>query len=493
MNILKWKGLEVDPMKISESITTSAQITQVDTAFNESTSESGITVLYPKIEAIHEGRTRNFNRYTAEKLKGDPDLRSGVYSWTAPYPKPVIHNHDTTTEATGRVYSASYSDYTSAGRPGIIVTPKITQEKAIKDIMEGRLLTVSIGASTNAAVCSVCGTDIINEGWCGHMRGEEYDGQVCEWVAGDLFFDELSWVNVPADSDAMIVNANTSQSLMGVGENTATISAINDSIEVTASPAVSQEINVDESTYITAKDIASTSALTAEPLVVTSEGVLNTTKEASTVEHDEQNVTAETMEEEATVVEETEETIETQTTEETTEVEETQVEESTETEVEEASQGEVVEETEDTVTDETVVTEQENESADEDALKKAQDELAEAQNTINDLTEANVQLAKELQEATVNFLVDLRVAVGKESNREEAVQKFATRTVESLRDSISDILSEKPSIKTTRTVEHVEKPTGQKVVTESKDLATSSLKVTNNEDALYNLLTGHTK
>lgn len=75
MNILKWKGLDIDPKEIHESVTTKAQISQIDTAFNESTSESGITVLYPKIEAIHEGRTRNFNRYTAEKLKGNHELK----------------------------------------------------------------------------------------------------------------------------------------------------------------------------------------------------------------------------------------------------------------------------------------------------------------------------------------------------------------------------------------------------------------------------------
>ncbi|MEK1829078.1 hypothetical protein AAAC51_07965 [Priestia megaterium] len=237
MNILKWKGLDIDPMKINESVTTKLEIGQVDTAFNESTNESGITVLYPRIEAIHEGRTRNFNRYTAEKLKGNADLRSGVYSWTAPYPKPVIFNHDTSTEATGRVYSASYSDYTSAGRPGIIVTPKITQEKAIRDIMEGRLLTVSIGASTNAAICSLCGTDIINEGYCGHMRGEEYDGQVVEWIAGDLFFDELSWVNVPADSDAMIINTNLTQNTANVGESATSIN-VGDGVIQTGSESI---------------------------------------------------------------------------------------------------------------------------------------------------------------------------------------------------------------------------------------------------------------
>ncbi|MES9681834.1 hypothetical protein ABWK22_02715 [Gottfriedia acidiceleris] len=469
MNILKWKGLEVDPMIISESVTTKAKISQVDTAFNESTNESGITVLYPKIEAIHAGRTRNFNVYTAEKLKGSHELKSGVYSWTQPYPKPVIHNHDVNTEATGRVYSASYSDITSAGRPGLIVTPKITQEKAIKDILEGRLLTVSIGATTNAAVCSVCGTDIINEGWCGHMRGEEYDGQMCEWVAGDLFFDELSWVNVPADSDAMITSHGLSNNMMTTGEAT----TVDGGVIVTGSVSA-PKIKVQS---VTTMNIADSTTLTPEPVVVTS-NIESTEKEDDIVTQEDKVAVADEVVEEATpVTEEKDEATEDAIVTEETVVEEEKVEESTqETEQDKTP-----------VTPEPVVTEQEDQASEE--LEAVKSELAEAQTTIEELTSANEQLAKELQEATVGFLVDLRVALGKESSRDDAISKYATRSMESLRDSISDILADKPSISKTRTVEHVEKPTGE-IVTESKTLATESVRVISNEDALISLLTG---
>lgn len=467
MNILKWKGLDIDPKEIHESVTTKAQISQIDTAFNESTSESGITVLYPKIEAIHEGRTRNFNRYTAEKLKGNHELKSGVYSWTQPFPKPVIHNHDVNTEATGRVYSASFTEYTSAGRPGIIVTPKITQEKAIKDILEGRLLTVSIGATTNAAVCTVCGTDIINEGWCGHMRGEQYDGNVCEWVAGDLFFDELSWVNVPADSDAMITTNGLTNNTMSTGEG---VTDTGGGIIVTGTV---EGVKID----------TSTSTLTPDSGVVKSVSESNEKEENIVTQEDKNVVTEPVVEEAAPVTEEKDEATQEATTEETV-VEET-VEEATQEVTEEETPATTVEET--PVVEEPVVTEQEETQSAE--LIQVQEELAEAKNTIEELTSANEKLAKDLHESTVGFLVDLRVAVGKESSREEATVKFAARSIESLRDSISDILAEKPSIQTSRTVERVEKPVG-KVVTESKTLATESLKVTSNEEAIIRLLTG---
>lgn len=486
MNILKWKGLDVDPMKIHESVTTKAEISQVDTSFNESTNESGITVLYPKIEAIHAGRTRNFNRYLAEKLKGDPDLRSGVYSWTAPYPKPVIHNHDVNTEPTGRVYSASYSEFTAAGRPGIIVTPKITQEKAIKDILEGRLLTVSIGASTNAAVCSVCGTDIINEGWCGHMRGEEYDGQVCEWVAGDLFFDELSWVNVPADSDAMITNNGSNPGMMSTGEHVHSKDCNHEHTDLGGNTIVTGSV--------TAKHIADSTTLTAEPVVVTSSNE-STEKEERIVEQEDQVVATEPVEEAPVVEEKDEATSEAPTAEEPVVAEEeapsaeTKEEEEQSVEVAQAEEPAVVAEEEKPA--DAVEDVQEPQVDVQEQLDKAKEDLKEANDTIEELKEANVRLAKELQEATVNFLVDLRMATGKEENREAAVEKFAARSLESLRDSISDILADKPSIKTNaRTVEHVERPAGQAIVNESKTLATAEQRVTTNEDALISLLTG---
>lgn len=464
MNILKWKGLDIDPMKIHESLTTKATVSQIDTSFNESTNEAGLTVLYPKIEAIHEGRTRNYNRYPAEKLKGNHELRSGVYSWTQPYPKPVIFNHDQETECTGRVYSASFSEITTVGRPGIFVTPKITHEKTIKDILDGRLLTVSIGASTNAAICSICHTDIINEGYCGHMRGNEYDGQMAEWICGDLFFDELSWVNVPADSDAMVIATNTNYNTMASQES---IEVKSDASSKTEAPE-----NDDSSTVLTTKSV-----------------VVKNISESSEKEENVVTDTAKVVEETTTVVEEKEEN------EEVTAVDEA-VEESTETEAQE----EVEVEAESTVEESTeTVVEEETESAPsiDEELATAKEELEttkaalkEAEGSIEELKAANVELAKELRETVVNFLVDLRLAIGKESSKEDAVEKFSARSMESLRDSISDILADKPALNTARTVEKVVKPVG-KTITESKTLATEEAKVISNADVFYKLLKGN--
>lgn len=210
MTLSKYGKLEENPAKLHETVT--VQMKPAGTSARQTTESTAMDSKYllPRIEAIHAGRTRNFNYYPADKLKGDAQLGSGVYSWLDPYPKPVIYNHDTDTDATGRILSAAYADYTQAGRPGIILIPKITEPSAVQALKDGRLLTVSIGATSDAAICSICGTDIVNEGFCGHMKGEEYNGQVCEWIAGNIWFDELSWVNVPADSDAMVVDTQSS-------------------------------------------------------------------------------------------------------------------------------------------------------------------------------------------------------------------------------------------------------------------------------------------
>lgn len=206
MSVVEYKGMKVDPTRLNESVTI-----QLPSASKGSLKESfgQAETVSPLIEAIHAGTTKNYMYYPAEKLKGDKDLASGVHSWTSPYAKPVIFNHDTETEVTGRVVRAAYADYTQAGKPGIIVVPKITQPEAVQAVKDGRLLTVSIGGTTDAAICSICETDIINEGFCGHMKGEVYDGITATWIAGNIWFDELSWVNVPADENAMVVEVET--------------------------------------------------------------------------------------------------------------------------------------------------------------------------------------------------------------------------------------------------------------------------------------------
>lgn len=186
-------------------------------------------ILRPRIEAIHAGKTRNNNIYPSERLRGDRSYKdpisgklipSGVYSFTMPYPKPMITDHTPTADnTTGRITNAQFIKDAITGKDTIVIIPEITSPDAIEKILDGRYLTVSVGATTDSARCNICGKDIINEGWCEHDKGQEYDGIVCGWIIGNLWFDECSWVAVPADTDARVIDpgeANTMEAYMEV-------------------------------------------------------------------------------------------------------------------------------------------------------------------------------------------------------------------------------------------------------------------------------------
>jgi regulator of replication initiation timing len=171
-------------------------------------SAGGKLTVKPRIAAIHEGRTRNENIYTEDKLRGamnTPGGPSGMFSFLYPYNKPMIKNHDQDSEPTGRIMNAQYVK-TAMGGGYILIVPHITDPDAAEKILDGRYKTVSVGCTTDSARCNICGKDIISEGWCGHERGTEYDGTKCGWILGNLWFDECSWVNVPADANAMIID-----------------------------------------------------------------------------------------------------------------------------------------------------------------------------------------------------------------------------------------------------------------------------------------------
>lgn len=409
---MKWKGLDIDPRLISESTVVKPHV-PVQPQVKEMTTESGVRYLLPQIEAIHAGATRNNTRYLADKLKGNVELKSGVFSWTQPYPKPIIYNHDVETEATGRVHTASFTEFTSAGRPGIIVVPKISHPKAIQDILDGRLLTVSIGATTDSAICSVCGTDIINEGYCGHMKGEVYEGETVQWTCGNLWFDELSWVNVPADQDAMIVDLGT------VFQPTASTEG-RESLNITESNGAGNQIKEE-------RDEEKMEELQKQ-------------LEDLQAKHDELATQVSELTTEKQTLTEANETL-------TTELNEVKEElEKANTSVEE--QKALVQEKDTALTEAT------------QELNTVKTELDEVKEAREQLVTANTELAADVHESTVQHVVSLRLALGKESSKEDALAKFKERSLESLKDSIADLATESvtPVAPATRTVERVENP-----------------------------------
>lgn len=201
-------------LHIKESVTVENKtVAEPKLIVTEAVKDGKKTVLKPRISAIHAGRTRNNNIYPSEKLRGDISFKSengefkptGVYSFTKPYPKPMIIDHMPAADnVTGRITNAQFIKDTATNVESIIIIPEITSTDAIEKILDGRYLTVSVGVETDSARCNICGKDIIEQGWCEHEKGVDYEGTICGWILGNIWFDECSWVAVPADPNAQV-------------------------------------------------------------------------------------------------------------------------------------------------------------------------------------------------------------------------------------------------------------------------------------------------
>jgi hypothetical protein len=200
------------------------------------------------IDATHGGYVnRNFYFYTA----GQP-MQDSTESWTKPYNKPIIKNHNLTggmfggdaSEPLGRVIKAEYIDQKD-DRGFIRLTALITDEEAIQKIQDGRYLTVSVGSRPAGPVlCSICMKDLLKTGLCEHDRGEKYpivneEDEVIGYQTAHLIFDRLEYkecsiVGEPADND---------------GETAATITkwSLTDSVD-----AEMAAVNTDDTTTYTA-------------------------------------------------------------------------------------------------------------------------------------------------------------------------------------------------------------------------------------------------
>lgn len=439
-----------DLKHITETFTIQAPPGDTSSIIKESS--SGEEYIMPRIEAIHAGTTKNFNHYLADKLKGDFEKKSGVYSWTHPYNKPVIYNHDTSTDATGRVERAAYTDYTSTGKPGIVIIPKITDSEAVKAIKDGRLLTVSIGATTDSITCSISGKNILKDGFSGYQKGEYYDGVLCEWIIGDLWFDEVSWVNVPADENAQIIDIQT-----GLLANNS-----EESMDKSATRSLQEEFGLPKGSPIFVPELHE--------------------------ETDIKNKTAENVEQEEAVgmdlaEKEKEDLV----------LDEEEIEVS-ETEVEENPKDEATEEetkTEDEAQEEPSV-EDETESDEENPDEETEEAVAETNDSIvvQGLKAQIKALTKELKENYIQNIVQLKNV--SESNKESFVTRLEKRSLESLRDTLEDVREELGSLEENLPETKTQRPVPQKIYSpmatkENKEIEKKTLTEDEKVDILSNL------
>lgn len=147
------------------------------------------------IEAIHSRITRNNTYYSPECLK------QSVPYWTNPYERPVImHHNERDGQIIGRVKAVEYKETgTRSGTPALIFTANVGDEEGKKGIKNGTLSTVSIGVIAHDLRCSICGTNLAEEGMCEHEKGEVYDDKLCYWIINKMEPKEVSYVIVPSD------------------------------------------------------------------------------------------------------------------------------------------------------------------------------------------------------------------------------------------------------------------------------------------------------
>lgn len=214
-----------------------------------------------RIAATHSGKiTRNNGFYLPHKMK------VGASTFTDQYPKPVQVHHEESKDPVGRVVASKYVDISHGIRDSwdgrqlkdnlrpisdtlldafcqgklsarecveiadkyfikdltisedpdyhglgyVEIIADITDPDAIQKILDKRYLTGSVGASTNAAICSICKKDWAqDEGRCEHLPGKVYDEKgKCVLIAGDFIYDEWSFVNKPADRHSGVIEVN---------------------------------------------------------------------------------------------------------------------------------------------------------------------------------------------------------------------------------------------------------------------------------------------
>lgn len=154
------------------------------------------------IDATHAGFVNDNNTWYLED-----HMEAAVDTWVTPFNKPILTHHNKTGDAIGYVIDAKYiqtpqNGGSNAPRGHIQLRAVISDINAVQKIRDGRYNTVSIGADVTSAVCSICDHNIADNGLCEHRRGKVYDGKKCFWHLGGIKYNECSYVNTPADQYA---------------------------------------------------------------------------------------------------------------------------------------------------------------------------------------------------------------------------------------------------------------------------------------------------
>lgn len=153
-----------------------------------------------RIAACDNQVDRDIERFTERSLDDMARLFVG---------RPVLRDHKWSADTqTARVYAAGVED-AGSGVKRLILRCYMLRSEATRptiDAIEGGILReVSVGVQVDRRLCSICGEDYFSPE-CSHMRGREYDGQLCHVdLDGVPDVYEVSLCAVPAQREAGVV------------------------------------------------------------------------------------------------------------------------------------------------------------------------------------------------------------------------------------------------------------------------------------------------
>lgn len=197
-------------------------------------------VLETTHDATFSGQPTNGRLYPQRRVK------KGNASWLADYPKPVLLNHKSVSglfggepcDPIGRVNAYRYRTFVNnkedenlvvEGGTGVTqLVSIITDQDAVDKVMDKRYLTTSVGFVTNALICTVCNSDWAADQRCEHVPNQVYKVEncqdaakrsiVCYLRAGDIEYQEWSFVNIPASKKASITSHKIVNALLEKGD-----------------------------------------------------------------------------------------------------------------------------------------------------------------------------------------------------------------------------------------------------------------------------------
>lgn len=444
-----------------------------------------------EVAAIHEGLTSNYNNYSAVELE------KALQSWVEPYPKPIILNHDLNTEPIGRVIAAKMDTETD-GSSFVRLQVAITDPVAAQKVLDKRYLTGSVGGRAGKAVCSITGEDLATEDDSGrpklpkYKRGKVYKGKLAYIDMQNISFKEYSFVNQPADQKSGVRSTKLvdgdvalSNSDSWVAKSAAFVLHMDDEdiVSIEENKSILKDMKKKESkpiylhlkgAFLTAlalheseSDIHNTKSLLSseDSEIINSEETHNMddiTKDedilavATGLSEDLSNIAASVATEESVNSDEsTEDVLEADAQEEAVETadskesavadenKETSADDSEEAEVQsvDSENAEKPEESLSEESDDEVQEAVEEDNDLSDMKDNLEQDLIQLNNKVKLLEEENARLKSALHMTLVERVVDTKIALGIEptESRESLMAEHAKRTASSLADSLRDL------------------------------------------------------